>query len=1085
MKEANQGRSVQEVDHHNPDGRLKEFVPLLDWSAINESEHLVQFYETDGFLLNSLNGFIRAGLNAGDACIVVARKEYREGLEQLLQAHGLDMTAACTSGQYLSLDATETLSKFMVNGAPQPQQFNEIIGSLINQVAQGKRRVRIFGDMVAVLCEDGFHPVAIRLEALWNELQKTHPFSLFCAYSMKSFGDSSLAESLHRVCSEHTRIIPAESSSALASADDRLRAVTRLQQQATSLQAESAGRKTVEAQLKTSELSSKRLFESSQDGILMLDFYTRKITHANPPAANLLGLAQEELKGRELWEIGLFEDAQAVEQAFCELPEKAVIRFENLRLQPKHGETRYVELVSQVYQANGHLVIQCNIRDLTAYNQAEAVNSHLAAIIESSDDAIISKSLEGIILSWNKGAERIFGYAAEEVIGQSISILIPLDRLDEEPIILERLKSGARIDHYETIRLTKDGRSVNISLTISPIKDRSGNIIAASKIARDITERKQAEATLSALKDEFETQVKDLRQLHEMSASLMNKLDIESVLEEVLRATLAIQSTDMGLLWLSDPAHGRLNLKVHSGFDEQFLKTVASVPYGAGACGACFEQRRRIIVEDVEIDPIFSEDREAARLAGFRAGHYTPLFTRGGTIIGVLSVHFRQPRRPSEREIRLMDLYARMAADIIENARLHYQVQQELIAREQVLEREQIARARAEEASRLKDEFLATVSHELRTPLNAIIGWSHMLRSGRLDDATATRALETIERNAKSQAQLVEDILDVSRVITGKLRLNIAQVDLVPVINAAVDCVQLAADSKGIQLAVAIDPAARHISGDASRLQQVVWNLLANAIKFTPSGGTVEVRLEHTGSDVKICVSDTGQGIHPDFLPFIFDRFRQGDGTTTRTHGGLGLGLAIVRHLVETHGGTVHAESAGLGQGATFIIRLPLMLTPEQINDQKRFTGTRPVYTPANTNLNSLPMLDGIRVLLVDDDPDTLHMLKLLLMEHKANVKTASSVAEALEVLQSYKPNVVVSDLSMPGEDGYSLIRKLRAVDANLVKPIPAVALTAYARIEDRVRALSAGFDMFVPKPVEPHELLTAIANLAETGGVF
>jgi PAS domain S-box-containing protein len=706
---------------------------------------------------------------------------------------------------------------------------------------------------------------------------------------------------------------------------------------------------------------------------------------------------------------------------------------------------------------------------------------HLAAIVEFSDDAIISKSLEGIILSWNKGAERIFGYTAEEVIGKPVNILIPPDRQEEEPIILDRLKRGSRIDHYETVRLTKDGRPLNISLTVSPIKDRYGNIIAASKIARDITQQKQAEEALRYLKDKLEGQVEDLRRLHSLNVGLVNKLDIESVLHEVLRATLAIQSTNMGLLSLSDPTQNRLILRVHSGFDEEFLKTVASVPYGMSPCGACYAQGDRVIIEDVESDPLFAYYRDDARAAGFRSCHSTPLYTRGGKIIGVLSVHFRDPHRPSEREIRLMDLYARMAADIIENARLHHQVQKELAEREQLLEREQAARARAEEASRLKDEFLATVSHELRTPLNAILGWTHMLRNRQLDEATAARALGTIERNAKSQAQLVEDILDVSRVITGKLRLNIAKVDLLAVMQAAVDCVQLAADSKGIQLRLALDPSARNISGDASRLQQVVWNLLSNAIKFTPTGGTVDVQLNRLDSTVQIRVSDSGQGIHPDFLPFIFDRFRQADGTTTRMHGGLGLGLAIVRHLVETHGGTVQAESSGLGCGATFTIHLPLTLTPDQVDQEKRFTGTRLAYTSPNANLKPLPILNGAQVLLVDDDQDTLHMLRLLLTEQKATVELASSVAEALEILRWYKPNVIISDISMPGEDGYSLINKLRGAETSFDKQIPAVALTAYARVEDRTRALSAGFNMFVPKPIEPHELLNAIASLTET----
>jgi signal transduction histidine kinase/ActR/RegA family two-component response regulator len=585
------------------------------------------------------------------------------------------------------------------------------------------------------------------------------------------------------------------------------------------------------------------------------------------------------------------------------------------------------------------------------------------------------------------------------------------------------------------------------------------------------------------VKDELELQVEDLRRLHEMSVRLTSTLEIDSVLEEVLRAALAVQSTDLGLLSLYDPQSRCLIVKAHSGFDEEFLKQIERVPPGQGACGVCYGQRQRVVVEDVEHDSIFAHYREEARAAGLRASHSTPLITRNGNITGVLSVHFRQPRRPSERETRLMDLYARMAADAIENAQLHHQVQRELEERERLLTREQAARSEAESANRMKDEFLATVSHELRTPLNAIIGWSHLLRKGNADKATMARAVETIERNAKSQAQMVEDILDVSRVITGKLRLNIGPVDAAAIINAAIDCVQLAADSKGIRLEVTLDPSARHTSGDSGRLQQVVWNLLSNAIKFTPAGGRVDVRLERADSSIQIKVSDTGEGVSTDFLPFIFDRFRQADGTSTRRHGGLGLGLAIVRHLVELHGGTVHAESMGEGCGATFTIRLPLRKDEAaRAKDENAWRRGDPSLVRPSL-LIAQPLLDGVKVLLVDDDKDSLHVMSVMLTENRAKVQAAASVAEALEALQWYRPDVIVSDLAMPGEDGYSLIAKVRALEADGDKRILAVALTASVRVEDRSRALAAGFNMFVPKPVEPSELVTAIASLAEPGG--
>jgi signal transduction histidine kinase/ActR/RegA family two-component response regulator len=435
---------------------------------------------------------------------------------------------------------------------------------------------------------------------------------------------------------------------------------------------------------------------------------------------------------------------------------------------------------------------------------------------------------------------------------------------------------------------------------------------------------------------------------------------------------------------------------------------------------------------------------------------------------------------PAESYAALDSADARLRA-IIELQQKAASLEAELAERERLLAREQAARAEAEAANRMKDEFLATVSHELRTPLNAIIGWSHMLRTESFDEATVARALATIERNAQSQAQLIEDILDVSRVVAGKLRLNVGPVDLAPVINAAVDSVQLAADSKGIRLAVTLDPSARHVSGDAGRLQQIVWNLLSNAIKFTPEGGRVEVRLGRAGRDVQIRVSDTGEGVAPEFLPHVFDRFRQADGTSTRRHGGLGLGLAIVRHLVELHGGTVTADSPGEGLGASFTITLPPAAAPAPARAKRGVAAAARPGADAGARHDPLPMLEGVRVLLVDDDRDTLNMLAAVLTACRATIHTASSADEALEALRWFRPDVLVSDLAMPGEDGYSLIKRLRAHEGEAGGKIPAVALTAYVRVKDRTRALAAGFNMFVPKPVEPTELIAAVASLTES----
>jgi PAS domain S-box-containing protein len=397
--------------------------------------------------------------------------------------------------------------------------------------------------------------------------------------------------------------------------------------------------------------------------------------------------------------------------------------------------------------------------------------------------------------------------------------------------------------------------------------------------------------------------------------------------------------------------------------------------------------------------------------------------------------------------------------------------------RAQLLVQEQKARAEAENLNRLKDEFLSTVSHELRTPLNAILGWSQILRTNRVDEATMNRALETIERNARSQAQLIDDLLDISRIITGKIRLNVQTVELLSVIEAAIDTVRPAADAKNIRLQSVLDPAAGPVLGDSERLQQIVWNLLSNAIKFTPKRGRVQVCLQRINSHVEIVVTDTGQGISAEFLPYVFERFRQADSSITRSFGGLGLGLAIVRQLVELHGGTVHAESPGEGQGATFTVKLPLMaIGPKAIEPER-------VHPAAGGSVpfDCSPRLDGLRILIVDDDADIRALLIYTLEVCGAEVMAAASADEAISVLtaSSTPMDILISDIGMPDEDGYALLRRVRALEPENGGRIPAIALTAYARTQDRRAALLAGFQSHVAKPVEPAELIAVIANLA------
>ena len=390
--------------------------------------------------------------------------------------------------------------------------------------------------------------------------------------------------------------------------------------------------------------------------------------------------------------------------------------------------------------------------------------------------------------------------------------------------------------------------------------------------------------------------------------------------------------------------------------------------------------------------------------------------------------------------------------------------------RARLLVLEQAARRQAEEANRTKDEFLATLSHELRTPLNAILGWVQVLRTGKLDEAAAVRALETIERNARVQAQLIADLLDVSRIITGKLRLDFKPVELRRIIDAALESVRPAADAKGILLDLSVSPLASPVLGDSDRLQQVVWNLLSNALKFTPRGGRVEVSVREAGGNAALRVRDTGIGIRPDFLPYVFDRFRQAEGSITRSHGGLGLGLSIVRHLIELHGGTVEVESEGEGKGAVFIVHLPLRA--ELAEDPLDRTGM--------TLRTLIPdLLAGVSVVVVEDEADTRDLLVVTLQHSGAEVAAFGSVPEALEWFDRAVPDVLVSDIGVPGEDGYSLIRKIRTREPGRGGNVPAAALTAYARAEDRLRALESGYQTHLAKPIDPSELIATVARLA------
>jgi PAS domain S-box-containing protein len=539
--------------------------------------------------------------------------------------------------------------------------------------------------------------------------------------------------------------------------------------------------------------------------------------------------------------------------------------------------------------------------DITERKRAELLRSHLAAIVENSDDAIISKRLDQTIISWNRGAERVFGYTAEEMIGQPIMRIIPKHLQNEELDIIAKLRRGERIDHFETVRLTKDGRLLNVSISVSPVRDESGRIVAASKIARDITGLKASQAALRE--------------------------------------------------------------------SDEKLRAVAK-----------------------------------------------------------------------EREI--------------------------------LLESERSARSEAERLGHMKDEFLATLSHEIRTPLNAIQGWATLLRHAGASAEDRQRGLEAIERNARAQSQIINDLLDMNRIVAGKMHLEVQPMRLHEVIEAAAEAVRPSANAKRLRIRTILDSSIGATRGDPNRLQQVMWNLLTNSVKFTPAGGFVQVVLERVNSHVEISVQDSGAGISAEFLPHVFDRFRQADATTTRKHGGLGLGLSIVRTLVELHGGSVRVRSPGENLGSTFVVSLPVISVDasSEHHDERLETDIRDIAVV------DLPRLDGVRVLIVDDEEDGRTLLARILQGRGANVVCVNGAPAALNTIKNQRFDVILSDIGMPEVDGYELMRQIRGLGKPLSQ-IPAIAVTAYARSEDRQRSLLAGFQMHISKPLETPELIAAIAS--------
>jgi len=777
------------------------------------------------------------------------------------------------------------------------------------------------------------------------------------------------------------------------------------------------------------------------------------------------------------------------------------------------------------------------IRDVTERQLAEAsaLDDHkrLAFHVENTPLAVIEWNQEFKVLRWSPAAQRLFGWTADEVLGKHFSdweFVAPED-LDAVNQVGQRQNEGYERHGISRNRnYTKLGNILHCEWYNSALYSETGKLISVLSLVLDVTVAKRIEEALRKSEAQY-------RLLFESNPQPMWVYDLQTFRflavndaairhygysrAEFLDMTIKDIRSEEDAAFLSDYlASGRTDLD-NAGKWRHRKKdgTVINVEITANRLSFAGRPAEFVLAQDIterkqaETALRISEDRYrdlvdnshelicthdlngkvlsvnpwAARVLGYprealiginiRDGllpeyrdqfdEYLETVKREGSARGVMKV------RTASGETRLWEYYNTLRTEGVQTPIVRGMAH-DVTERREALKREKEARREAEAANRVKDEFLSTLSHELRTPLTAIMGWSDLLIHDEVAPRKRRQAIETIARNANSQCQLINDLLEVSRIITGKLRLEFAACAMESVIQAAVDSVRPTAEAKGVRLQVLLEPEAGPIFGDRERLQQIVWNLLSNGVKFTRHGGLVQVKLQRINSHIEVVVTDTGIGIGPDFLPYVFERFRQADGSTTRNYGGLGLGLAIVRHLVELHGGTAWAESSGQNRGSTFTVRFPAMISSEHQSDAP----AEPQVAAKPESRDRKRMLRGLRVLVVDDEFDARTLLTTMLEGSGAHVRAVSSAREALDSMLAWKPDVLIADIGMPVEDGYSLIKKVRALPREEGGHTPALAVTAYARTEDRIRALSEGYQVHLAKPVDRVELATVIDSL-------
>jgi PAS domain S-box-containing protein len=737
--------------------------------------------------------------------------------------------------------------------------------------------------------------------------------------------------------------------------------------------------------------------------------------------------------------------AQAVRDGRTARNEEVIIE------RPDGSRVAVVVNIDPIHDASGRIVGAINVfHDTPVLQHTAEADAMLAAIVDSSQDAIVSKTLDGIIQSWNTGAQRIFGYAAEEMIGSSITRIIPPELQDEEKRILEKIRKGERIEHYDTFRVAKDGRHIPVSLTISPIRDSTGAIVGASKVARDISERMRAEEALRDSERLLAAEALALAKLSYASTRLWRSHSLGHGLDEMLRTVIELMGADKGHVQLLNATGDVLSIVSHQGFEQEFLDYFRRVSAdNDSACGRALRLREQVIIADVESDEGYAPFRELARDAGYRAVVATPLVGIDGTPLGMVSTHFRSVHRPTEQELRRLDLYCRQASDFIQR----FKLEQTLRENEEALR----------EADRRKDEFLALLAHELRNPLAPIrYALATTKKAGRTADQQR-RAEEIIERQVAHMSRLLDDLLDISRITRGTLELKKSRTELTVVIGTAIEAARPILDSKHHTLSLDLPKEAVRLEADPVRLAQVFSNLLINAAKYTDQGGEIRLRAVQERNRIVVTVRDNGIGIAAEMMPRLFTLFSQAHTALDRSEGGLGVGLALVRGLVALHGGKVEARSDGPGRGSEFIVQLPLITTVAE--------PVASVSEPETAESSA-----ALRILVVDDNKDAADTCSTLLELSGHQLRTAYSGKRAIEIAKHFHPHVVVLDIGLPDSNGYDVAREIRA--APWGRDIVLVAVTGWGHEDDRRRAFDAGFDHHLTKPLAANALESLVNSV-------